>query len=146
MQIDRSTLGPVEILSVAFHGDQFTGEIIPALRQLVDDRIIRVLDLAFVKKAFDGTVTMYKAGVLEGTEVASYAELAELDGRLVTDADLAGAGEALEPGHAAAILVWEARWAMRLFDAIRAANGEVLSLERVPEYAVDELLDTLEAG
>jgi len=146
VELDRSTLGPVEIMAVAFHGDQFTGEIIPALRQLVDDKVIRVLDLAFVRKASDGTVSMYKAGMLEGTEVASYAELAEVDGRLVTDANLADAGAALEPGHAAAILVWEDRWAIRLVEAIGAANGELLSLERVPKYAVDELLDTLEAG
>src|SRR6476619_7188428 len=35
--IDRSTLGPVEILAVAFPGNQFKGEIVPALRELVDD-------------------------------------------------------------------------------------------------------------
>ena len=146
MKIDRSTLGPVEVMAVAFHGDQFTGEIIPALRQLVDDGIIRVLDLAFVGKALDGTVTMYKAGELQGTEVASFAELAEVDGRLVRDADLTEAGEALQPGNAAAVLVWEDRWAIRLVDAIGAANGELLSLQRVPKYAVEDLLDTLEAG
>jgi hypothetical protein len=143
VQIDRSTLGPVEVMAVAFSGDRFTGEIVPALRQLVDDKIIRVLDLAFVRKTADGTVTIYKAGELEGTEVASFAELAEVDGLLVRDADLTAAGEALEPGNAAAVLIWEDRWAKRLVDAIGAANGQLLSLERVPGYAVDELLDTL---
>jgi hypothetical protein len=146
VKIDRATLGPVEVMAVAFHGDQFRGKIIPALHQLVDKKIIRVLDLAFVRKTADGTVSMYKAGEIEGTEVASFAELAEVDGLLVRDADLAAAGQALEPGNAAAVLVWEDLWAKRLVDAIGAANGQLLSLERVPRYAVDELLDTLEAG
>ena len=64
--IDRSTLGPVEILAVAFPGNQFKGEIVPALRELVDDGVIRILDLTFVKKELDGTVTALEVGELEG--------------------------------------------------------------------------------
>ena len=40
-------LGPVELLFVEFPGNQFTGEIIPALRDLLDQGTIRILDLVF---------------------------------------------------------------------------------------------------
>src|SRR6185295_4150652 len=73
--IDRSTLGPVEILAVAFPGNQFKGEIVPALRELVDDGVIRILDLTFVKKELDGTVTALEVGDLDGDETDSYATL-----------------------------------------------------------------------
>jgi hypothetical protein len=146
VKIDRSDLGPVEILTVGFTGDRFSGEIQAALQELIAAGTIRVLDLAFVRKAPDGTVTMFKGGDLQGGDSETYQVLVEVDDGLVTDADLADAGESLEPGSAAAVLVWEDRWAKRFVDAIRGANGELISIQRVPAYAVDELLDSLEAG
>jgi hypothetical protein len=43
-------LGPVELLVVKFPGNRFTGEIAPALRELVAGGTIRVIDLLFVTK------------------------------------------------------------------------------------------------
>ncbi len=43
-------LGPVEYVVIAFPGSQFTGEIAPALADLIDAGTIRVIDLAFVSK------------------------------------------------------------------------------------------------
>ena len=59
------SIGPVEYMIVAFPGNQFKGEIVPALKELVDAGTIRIIDLAFVTKDADGAV---------GT-----AELADLD-------------------------------------------------------------------
>ena len=142
MPIDRATLGPVEILVVAFQGNKFKGEIMAALRQLVEGDVIHVLDLALVRKDLDGTVTTLKAGELEGDELATLDSFA--DEELVPDASLAEAADALEPGNSAAILVWEDRWAAKLINAIYAANGEIVSLELVPREAIDELLDALQ--
>ena len=144
MPIDRATLGPVEILVVAFQGNKFTGDILAALRQLVEGDVIHVLDLALVKKDLNGTVTTLKAGELEGDELETLDSFA--DEELVPDASLTEAANALEPGNSAAILVWEDRWAAKLINAIYAANGEVVSLELVPPEAIDELLDALQAG
>jgi uncharacterized membrane protein len=144
--IDRSTLGPVEILAVAFPGNQFKGEIVPALRELVDDGVIRILDLTFVKKDLDGTVTALEVGELEGDETDSYASLGRAEEEFINDEDLADVADELEAGSSAALLVWEDRWAAKLAAAIRDAKGEVLALERVPREAVDEVLDALGAG
>ena len=82
MPIDRSTLGPIEILAVAFPGSQFKGEIVPALRELVEGGVIRILDLVFVKKEIDGTVTALEVGELEGKEAAdSFGSLGKRRGR-----------------------------------------------------------------
>ena len=143
MAIDRSTLGPVEILAVAFPGNQFKGEIVPALRELVDDGVIRILDLTFVKKELDGTVTALEVGELEGDQADSYASLGPAEEEFINDEDLADVADELEAGSSAALLVWEDRWAAKLAAAIRDAKGEVLALERVPREAVDEVLDAL---
>ncbi len=49
-------LGPVELLFVEFPGNQFSGEIAPALQELVQAGTIRVIDLVFVAKDADGNV------------------------------------------------------------------------------------------
>jgi hypothetical protein len=144
--IDRSTLGPVEILAVAFPGSEFKGEIVPALRELVDGGVIRILDLTFVKKDLDGTVTALEVGELQNDVTDSYGSLGSVEEELINDEDLADVADELEPGSSAALLVWEDRWAAKLATAIRDAKGEVLALERVPREAVDEVLDALGAG
>jgi hypothetical protein len=40
------TLGPVEYLVIRFPGNQFRGEIVPALADLVESGTIRTLDLS----------------------------------------------------------------------------------------------------
>ncbi|HEX2513128.1 MAG TPA: DUF6325 family protein, partial [Chloroflexota bacterium] len=50
-------LGPVELLVIKFPGNEFKGEIAPALRELVENGTIRIIDLLFIRKDADGTVT-----------------------------------------------------------------------------------------
>jgi uncharacterized membrane protein len=145
--IDRSTLGPVEVLAVAFPGNRFKGEIVPALRELVDGGVIRILDLVFVRKESDGTVVALEVGELEDSledgEATSFGSLGTGEEQFINDEDLADIADDLEPGNSAALLVWEDRWAAKLAAAIRDADGDVLALERVPRAAVDEVLDAL---
>jgi uncharacterized membrane protein len=143
MPIDRSSLGPVEILAVAFPGNEFKGEIVPALAELVEAGLIRVLDLAFVGKDDDGSVTMFELSELGEEAQLQYASLGPLEEALVNDEDIAGFGEQLPPGNSAALLVWEDRWAKKLVDAIRNANGVLMAHTRVPHEAVEEVLDAL---
>jgi uncharacterized membrane protein len=147
--IDKSTVGPIEILAVEFPGSQFKGEIVPALKELVDDGIINILDLVFVTKDLDGTVASLELSQLSTDESAAYGELGvsedDIDG-LLNDEDLEMAGEVMDPGDSAAILVWEDLWAIKVRDAIRNAGGKLLALDRVPQEAVDEVLDALAEG
>ena len=47
-------LGPVDYIVVEFPGNKFNGEIAPALGDLVNRDLVRVLDLVFVTKDSDG--------------------------------------------------------------------------------------------
>jgi uncharacterized membrane protein len=147
--IDKSTVGPVEILAVAFPGSRFKGEIVPALKELVDAGTINILDLVFVAKDTDGTVGALELSQLSESEAEAYGGLGvtedDLDG-LINDEDLELAAELLEPGDSAAILVWEDRWAIKVTQAIRNAGGRLLALDRVPQEALEEVLDAIAAG
>src|SRR6478735_10447142 len=63
------TVGPVSVAVIEFPGNKFTGEILPALRDLVAAGTIRIIDLVFVSKdAEDTVVTLEIAGVDETLE------------------------------------------------------------------------------
>src|SRR5664280_3599612 len=59
-------IGPVDVLVVAFPGNQFNGAILPALSDLVRAGTVRLLDLLFVYKDADGAV-----GALELDDIAA---------------------------------------------------------------------------
>ena len=128
--------GPVDYLIVAFPGNEFRGDIAPALADLVESETIRIIDLAFVGKDAEGNViaselTDIDPEVREGFEKAGI----EING-LFNEEDLAAAGEELEPNSSAALIVWENVWARHVAQTIRDAGGEVLDFERVPHDIV----------
>jgi hypothetical protein len=134
-------IGPVEYMVVAFPGNQFKGEIAPALGDLVDNGTIRVLDLAFIMKDAEGNVV---GAELEdaGSEVTQAFEALTFErGGLISDNDILEIGEALESNSSAAILVWEDLWAARFADAVRNAGGVLVDIQRIPNEIVQAAID-----
>lgn len=136
-------MGPIDYVVIEWPGRQPTGEAAPIIVDLVERGIIRVLDLAFMTKAEDGTV----AGV-ELAEVADeVAELKVFEGAssgLLGDEDLSEAGEALDPGTSAALLVYENTWAAPLATALRRSGGQLVAGGRIPVQAVLAALEAAE--
>ena len=62
---DDLAVGPVDYLVVEFPGNKMTGEALPMLVDLVDRGIIRILDLVFVRRDLDGTVTVLEIADLD---------------------------------------------------------------------------------
>ena len=46
--------GPVEYMLIAFPGNRFSGEIAPALHELVDSNTVHIIDLLFIQKGRRG--------------------------------------------------------------------------------------------
>jgi hypothetical protein len=134
-------IGPVEYMIVAFPGNKFTGEIVPAIGEQVQNGTIRVIDLAFVIKDADGNVATLEAGDLDSEVYQAFDALTSDTLGLLNEADLFAAAEELEPNSSAALLVWEDLWAAKIADAIRKADGVLLDLERVPYEIVQAAVD-----
>lgn len=134
-------IGPVEYLVVAFPGNQFNGEVAPALRELIDNGTIRVLDLAFVLKDEDGNVVGAELEDAGSEVMQAFDTLAIERGGLLNDDDLQDIGDALDPNSSAAILVWEDLWASRLADAIADSGGVMVDIQRIPREVVQAALD-----
>ncbi len=135
------SIGPVEYMVVAFPGNQFKGEIAPALRDLVDEGTIRILDLAIVTKDSDGNVVAMEVEQSDAQAFAALESMASDRGGLITAGDLEAVGEALDDNSSAAMLVWEDVWATRLKDALQGAGGVVVEIRRVPSEAIDAALE-----
>ena len=140
------SIGPVEYLIVAFPGNQFKGEIVPALQEQVEAGNIRIIDLAFVMKDADGSVVTAELGDLDSEVFKAFDALSPETMGLLNEEDLAAAGEELDPNSSAALLVWEDVWATKIRDSIVRAGGEVLDLERVPYEVVNAAVEFAESN
>jgi hypothetical protein len=138
-------LGPVELLVVKFPGNKFTGEVAPALADLVDTGLIRVIDLLFVAKREDGTVVVEEIANLGDDEYAQVeAVVSDVNGML-TEEDAQHFAGLLEPNSSAGMMLFENTWAKRFADAMANANGEVLFNERIPRAVIQALEAEVEA-
>lgn len=139
-------LGPVEILLVQFPGNQFTGEIVPALQDLVDSGTIRIIDLVFVAKDAEGNAVGVEIEELEDESRANYnALVAGLEG-LISEDDIDDLASALEPNSSAGILLFEHTWAIPFRDALANSGGELLARFPIPPEAMDEVIASGTAG
>jgi hypothetical protein len=134
------SLGPVEYLILGFPGNNFTGEVAPALSDIIDRGIVRVLDLVFVTKDRDGNTVAMEFDDHEA--LRAFGKLEGDVGGLLSREDIEYAADALEPNSSAALLVWEDTWATRFVDAVRDAGGVVLEGARIPH----DLLEPAAAG
>jgi hypothetical protein len=134
-------IGPVEYVIIGFPGNQFKGEIIPALADLVDGGTVRILDLVFVMKDIEGNITTAEYEDLPGMD--------DLDGDadgLFNEDDLLIAAERLEPNSSGLLIVWEDTWATPLAVAIRGAGGVIVAGERIPHEIVEAAFEGLSAA
>lgn len=133
------SLGPIEILVVGFPDNEFTGEIVPALTDLIEQGTIRLVDLMFVAKDVDGEVVALEVNELDDHVSSAYVTLvAELEG-LIGEEDIEDFAEDLEPGSSIAILVVEHVWAQSFADAVSNSGGVLIDSVRIPRSVIDEL-------
>jgi hypothetical protein len=134
-------MGPVEYMVVAFPGNNFNGQIAPALKAQVDSGTIRILDLALVIKDAGGNIVAMEIEQGGNEVFQAFEALAEDRGGFVNEDDLRKVGDALEPNSAAALLVWEDLWAARIADAIAASGGVLVDIQRIPRDVVEAVVE-----
>ncbi|WP_104167656.1 DUF6325 family protein [Arthrobacter sp. SX1312] len=130
-------LGPVDWLVVEFPGPDFgRGQIAPFLDDLVNRELVRVLDMAFLRKNADGALETAEISDLDETELGGV-RMAEAELAMVlSEQDILDLAETIEPGHSAAVLVWENQWAAPFGAAVRKAGGQLVASGRIPTQAV----------
>ncbi len=138
-------MGPIDYVLVEWPGRQPTGEAAPHLLDLVDRGLIRILDLVFLSKAEDGSVTRLEIADL-GDGVTAFADFEGASSGLLSDEDTEEAAGALEAGTSAALLIYENRWAAPFATAVRRSGGQLVATGRIPIQAMLAALDAAEAA
>ena len=136
-------IGPVEYIVVGFPGNKFSGEIVPALAELIESGTVRIIDLVFIAKDVDGGVTFIEYDELE--DVLGYEGLEGEAGGLLSDEDALEAAAGLEPGSSALMILWEDLWAAPLAHALRNADAVLLGGGRIPYQVVEAAMAALDA-
>jgi Family of unknown function (DUF6325) len=136
--INVDELGPVDYLVVGFPAEKanFSGEVASELKKLIDSNTIRVLDLVMIMKHADGSVEASELRDADDSEIGELRALERDLAILLAEEDIEDIGETLEPGSAAAVLVWENTWAAPFGSAVRRSGGELLGNGRIPIQAM----------
>jgi hypothetical protein len=144
MDAQNGDLGPIDVVVIAYPaGTPMTGEAVPLLMDLVNKGTIRVLDAMFVTKAEDGSFSGFDARNLSDKGVGDFTVFEGASSGLLGGDDAVKAADALEPGGAAVMLVYENRWAAPFIAAVRRNGGAPIAFERIP---VQDLIYALDAA
>jgi hypothetical protein len=135
-------LGPVDWIVVEFPGSRFNGQIAPALLDLVERDLIRVLDLLVLKKDADGSLEAFELSDLDEGEIGELRTYESELAMLLSEEDVNSLAAAIEPGSSAAVLVWENSWAAPFASAVRRSGGQLVASGRIP---IQALLAAVEA-
>ena len=118
-------IGPVEYMVLGFPENRFDGSIAPELMKLVDDSTIRIIDLVFITKDADGSVTAVEFDDHE--DLAGFGAIEGEVGGLISPEDVEYVADGLEPDS-----------------ALRAAGGVLVEGARIPHDLIEPALDELE--
>lgn len=141
MTDDASEMGPIDFLVMEFDGERLTGESLPLLVDLVERRIIRILDLVFVRKT-GGVVSTLTIAEIDAEEGLDLTVFEGAWSGLVDRDDIDEAGQVLADGRVAVLVVYENSWAAPLVGALRRSGAQVVAGGRI---TVDALLGALDA-
>jgi len=139
---DGNEMGPIGYLVVEFPGGKVTGAALPHLIDLVDRGLIRVLDLVFVAKDSDGSVTVMELTDIDGDGELDLVVFEGVSSGIISEDDINEAGNAVEAGAAAAILIYENHWAAGFASALRNSGAQLVASGFIP---MDDLLSALDA-
>jgi len=136
MADEANPLGPISYLIVEFPGNKMTGDGFPILVDLVDRGVIRILDLLFVSRGADGSMTVLELQDIDRDGQIDLAIFAGASSGLLDASDLSDAAEVIEPGSSAAILIFENRWATPFTQALRSGGAQLVAAGYIPQDAI----------
>jgi hypothetical protein len=133
--------GPVDFLALEFDNEKLKGEIMPALMELVENKIVRVIDLVVIQKDQAGQHETLELQQLAPEVIAIFDPLmVEISGIIQVE-DIDAIAEQMENNTTAAVLLFENLWAIKFKEAVLRANGRLLAQERIPYQVVDEAME-----
>jgi hypothetical protein len=133
--------GPIDFIALEFKTDQLTGESLPALLELVQKQIVRVIDLVIIRKDQEGHYQVLEIEELAPDILAIFDPLEiEISGIIQVE-DIELIAEQMEDNTTAALLLFENLWAIKFGEAVTRSSGRMVMFDRIPFEVVNETLE-----
>jgi hypothetical protein len=135
--------GPIDLVALEFRDDNFGGEAIASMADLVAGETIRILDLVILHKDGKGVVAVQELEELSPANLNLLEPLrAEISGMITVD-DIKMVGKKLKENTTAAVMLFENLWAVRLRQDVFEGGGRLVMHERIPTDVVAEAIKDL---
>ena len=142
---DIEETGAIDWLLVEARGREINGELVPPLLDLVDRRLIRILDVVVLVKRGEGDFDALSTDDLDPAQVGDLGALAGASSGLLDPDDAAAAAAAMSPNTLGLLIVYENLWSLPFGVAVRKAGGQLVAQGHIPIPAIEAALDALEA-
>ena len=136
---------PLEYALIGFKDPKFSGKIVPALLDLAQRGIVRIVDIVFLQKEDDGNLNTLELNDLEPEMYEMFVPIGEHVSSLFTTDDLLNAASKLPNNSAAVLFLWENLWTATLRQAIKDAGGELVEREQIAPEVVEQFKQELAA-
>ena len=137
--------GAIDWYLIESRGKELNGELVPPLLDLVDRRLIRILDALVLIKQADGSFEALTSQELDASQVGELGALRGASSGLLNDEDAEAAASAMEPDSVGLLIVYENLWSVPFAVAARKAGGQVVAAGHIPIQAILARLDALDA-
>jgi hypothetical protein len=138
------SIGPLELLILGFEKSDFHGDIAPAIKEAVDSGAIRIVDLLFVRKDAEGTVTALEIEEADDAYARDFEGLVADVRDILTEDEAMTLAELLPVDTAAMVALVEHLWASRISEAVANAGGRLLASQRISSRLLQDIGDEIE--
>ncbi len=142
---DIEEMGAIDWFLIAAQDKEINGELIPPLLDLVDRRLIRIIDVLIIVKRDEGDFDALTTADLDTEQVGDLGALAGASSGLLSADDAAEAAALMQPNSIGLMIVYENLWSAAFAVAARRAGGQLLAQGHIPIQALVAALDALES-
>ena len=136
---------PLEYALVVFPDNQFSGKIVPALLDLAEKRIVRYVDIVFIRKDEDGSTRTIELNDLDDESYALFVPFGKQFKSLFTEDDLTWAASRLPENSSAALFLWENIWMDSIRKAMIDSNAILEERGQIPDAVVEQVKNEMAA-
>ena len=141
-QTETETLGPIDYVVIEFPTTKLDRRVAAATVDLIARGMVRVLDVALVVKAADGSVDALELDEIPASDSGALVGLDGFITDLLSEDDLRGFGDGLDAGTSALVVIWENAWASGFVSEVFDAGGRVFASGRLAGVDVLRALES----
>lgn len=142
---DIDELGAIDWFLIEAHDKEINGALVPPLLDLVDRRLIRIIDVLVLVKRSEGDFDALTTSDLDTQLVGDLGALAGASSGLLSEEDAAAAASLMQPNSIGLCIVYENLWSVPFAVAARKAGGQLVANGHIPTQALVAALDALDA-